>query len=112
MEQKIVLVSPTTLLATLRVVENIWRVERQHTNAEEIARQAGGLHDKFVGFIDSLEEVGSRLESAMTSYEKAHNQLSSGKGSLVSRTVRLQTLGAKTRKQIDAKLLEEDSESD
>jgi len=56
--------------------------------------------------------VGSRLESAMTSYEKAHNQLSSGKGSLVSRTVRLQTLGAKTRKQIDAKLLEEDSESD
>jgi len=112
MEQKIVLVSPTTLLATLRVVENIWRVERQHTNAEEIARQAGGLHDKFVGFIDSLEEVGGRLESAMTSYEKAHNQLSSGKGSLVSRTVRLQTLGAKTRKQIDAKLLEEGSDSE
>ncbi len=110
MEQKIVLVSPTTLLATLRVVENIWRVERQHTNAEEIARQAGGLHDKFVGFIDSLEDVGSRLELAMASYDKAHNQLSSGKGSLVSRTVRLQTLGAKTRKQIDTKLLEEESD--
>ena len=76
--QKIVLVSPTTLLATLRVVENIWRVERQHKNAEEIARQAGDLHDKFVGFIESLEEVGSRLSKAQEAYETAHNRLSSG----------------------------------
>ncbi len=113
MSQKIVLVSPTTLLATLRVVENIWRVERQHSNAEEIARQAGALHDKFVGFIDSLEEVGHRLEQAGSAYEKAHNQLTSGrKGSLVSRTVNLQKLGAKTRKQIDAKLLEDSLEEE
>lgn len=110
--QKIVLVSPTTLLATLRVVENIWRVERQHNNAEEIARQAGALHDKFVGFIDSLEDVGSKLDKANQAYEDAHKKLHSGKGSLVSRTVRLQTLGAKTRKQIDERLLEEDRGSD
>ena len=107
MSQKIVLVSPTTLLATLRVVENIWRVERQHTNAEEIARQAGDLHDKFVGFIDSLEEVGSRLSKATDAYDTAHKRLSSGKGSLVSRTAKLQALGAKTRKQIDEKMLED-----
>ena len=105
--QKIVLVSPTTLLATLRVVENIWRVERQQNNAEEIAKQAGDLHDKFVGFVDSLEEVGTRLEKATDAYETAHKRLSSGKGSLVSRTAKLQTLGAKTRKQISDKLLED-----
>ena len=110
--QKIVLVSPTTLLASLRVIENIWRVELQQKNAEEIARQAGDLHDKFVGFIESLEDVGSKLEKATESYEKAHKQLSSGKGSLVSRTVRLQTLGAKTRKQIDERLLEDASDED
>ncbi|PCJ49574.1 MAG: DNA recombination protein RmuC [Gammaproteobacteria bacterium] len=109
MAQKIVLVSPTTLLATLRVVENIWRVERQHNNAEEIARQAGDLHDKFVGFIDALEEVGSRLAKATDAYDTAHKRLSSGKGSLVSRTAKLQTLGAKTRKKIDEKLLEDAS---
>ncbi|MCP3673522.1 MAG: DNA recombination protein RmuC [Gammaproteobacteria bacterium] len=108
--QKIVLVSPTTLLASLRVIENIWRVELQQKNAEEIARQAGDLHDKFVGFIESLEDVGGRLEKATESYEKAHKQLSSGKGSLVSRTVRLQTLGAKTRKQIEERLLDDGSE--
>ena len=105
--QKIVLVSPTTLLATLRVVENIWRVELQQKNAEEIAKQAGNLYDKFVGFIETLEAVGSRLAQATDAYEKAHKGLSSGKGSLVSRTVRLQTLGAKTRKQIDERLLDE-----
>lgn len=105
--QKIVLVSPTTLLATLRVVENIWRVERQQNNAEEIARQAGDLHDKFVGFIEALEDVGQRLEKATDAYEVAHKRLSSGKGSLVSRTAKLQTLGVKTRKQIDERLLED-----
>jgi len=110
-EQKIVLVSPTTLLATLRVVDNIWRVERQHKNAEEIARQAGNLHDKFVGFIESLEDVGYRLGKASEAYENAHKQLSSGKGSLVSRTSKLKTLGAKTRKQIDKKLLDEVEDS-
>ncbi|MFT5453123.1 MAG: DNA recombination protein RmuC [Enterobacterales bacterium] len=109
MSQKIVLVSPTTLLATLRVVENIWRVERQHNNAEEIARQAGDLHDKFVGFIDSLEEVGNRLGKATDAYNTAHKRLTSGKGSLVSRTSKLQALGAKTRKQIDEKMLEDAS---
>jgi len=112
--KKIVLVSPTTLLASLRVIENIWRVELQQKNAEEIARQAGDLHDKFVGFIESLEEVGSRLDKATDAYETAHKRLSSGKGSLVSRTARLQTLGAKTRKQIEERLLEDasDTESD
>jgi len=108
--QKIVLVSPTTLLATLRVVENIWRVERQQNNAEEIARQAGDLHDKFVGFIEALEDIGSRLEKVNDSYETAHKRLTSGKGSLVSRTAKLQTLGAKTRKQIEERLLEDTSD--
>jgi DNA recombination protein RmuC len=108
-DRRIIIVSPTTLLATLRTVESIWRHERQNQNAEEIARQAGDLHDKFVGFIDTLKRVGEHIERSQQAYETAFKQLGEGKGNLVSRTVRLQKLGAKTKKQMPAEFIDTDA---
>ncbi len=120
--KKIIVVSPTTLLATLRIVENLWRFDRQNKNAEEIARQAGKLYDKFFGFITDLDKVGARLEQAQNSFEDAKNKLSTGRGNLLTSTEKLKKLGAKTRKQLNDALLKnaiedgtelsEDSETD
>ena len=96
--------SPTNLLAILRSVETIWRHEKQNKNAEEIARQAGNLHDKFVGLIGSMESVGRNLDAANVAYEKAYSQLSTGKGNLVSRVHNLAKLGAKNKHNLPAKL--------
>ena len=114
--QKIVLVSPSTLLASLRVIENIWRVERQSKNAEEIARQAANLYDKLVNYVESLEEVGSRIRQAEKAYTKAHGQLYSGNGSLIGRAEKLKRLGASPKKHlpeamVDNALTHEDEES-
>jgi DNA recombination protein RmuC len=105
--KKIIVVSPTTLLATLRIVENLWRFERQNKNAEEIARQAGKLYDKFYGFITDLDKVGMRISQAKSSFDDAKSKLSIGRGNLLTSTEKLKTLGAKTRKQLDDKLLKE-----
>jgi DNA recombination protein RmuC len=102
--KNIVLVSPTNLLAILRSVETIWRHEKQNRNAEEIARQAGNLHDKFLGLIKSLEDVGKNLDLARKSYDNAYGQLTTGRGNLISRVQKLETLGAKTKKEIPAHL--------
>ncbi|MBT8139027.1 MAG: DNA recombination protein RmuC [Gammaproteobacteria bacterium] len=104
--KNIVLVSPTNLLAILRSVETIWRHEKQNKNAEEIARQAGNLHDKFVGLVASLDGIGRALDTAQSAYSKAYGQLSTGKGSLVSRVQSLEKLGAKTRQALPDKLLD------
>lgn len=109
--KKIIIVSPTTLLATLRTIESIWRYERQNRNAEEIARQAGDLHDKFVGFIDTLKRIGELLGRSQQAYDDAFKQLSEGRGNLVSRTLRLQKLGAKTKKQLPDELVENGRDS-
>jgi len=108
--KKIIVVSPTTLLATLRIVENLWRFERQNKNAEEIARQAGKLYDKFFGFISDLDKVGARLEQAQQSFDDAKNKLSTGRGNLITSTEKLKKLGAKTRKQLDRNQLEQSIE--
>jgi len=102
--KNIVLVSPTNLLAILRSVETIWRHEKQNRNAEEIARQAGNLHDKFLGLIKSIEDVGKNLDAARKSYDNAYGQLTTGRGNLISRVQKLETLGAKTKKEIPAHL--------
>jgi DNA recombination protein RmuC len=103
---KILLVSPSTLMATLQIINNIWRYEHQNINAQQIATDAGRLHDHFVLFIEALEQVGAQLGKATESYELAHKRLTSGKGNLVGRTVKLQKLGAKTKKALDNQLLE------
>lgn len=96
----IILVSPTTLLASLRTVENIWRHEKQNQNAEEIARQAGGLYDQFALLIEAFEEVGKQIDKASEAYKVTHKRLTSGRGNLIRRVESLRLLGAKTKKQL------------
>lgn len=102
-ERKIVLVSPSTLLATLKTVASIWQIDQQNSNAREIARQGGALYDKFVLFVEELEKVGKSIDKASDSYHQAMLRLSQGKGNLISRAEKLQELGAKTHKKLDSK---------
>lgn len=104
--QHIVIVSPTTLLATLRVIDSLWRQERQSLNAREIAERAGALYDKFVAFVGDLDEVGSRLQQLDKAYAAARNKLTEGRGNLVSRAESLKQLGARASKSLPAELLE------
>lgn len=106
-DRHIILVSPTTLLATLRTVENIWRYENQNKNAEVIAEKAGALHDQFVLLLNSLDGIGAQLDKARDSYDKARKQLHSGRGNLVRRVEELRKLGAKTKKTIARELVEQ-----
>ena len=106
-QRKVVIVSPTTLLATLRTIESIWRQEKQTRNALEIARQAGSLYDKFVGFTEDLNKIGNYLDKTQKSYEEARKKLSEGRGNLVGQVEKLKKMGAKAQKSIDQKLLEE-----
>ena len=106
-ERKVVIVSPTTLLATLRTIESIWRQEKQTRNALEIARQAGSLYDKFVGFTEDLDKIGNYLDKSQKSYEDARKKLRDGRGNIIGQVEKLKTLGAKAQKTIDQKLLEE-----
>ncbi len=101
-EQNIMIVSPSTLLVTLRTIQNIWRYEYQSKNAQEIAEKAGSLYDKFVSFVADLEKIGDQIGSVQKSYDSAHNKLVSGRGSLVSRAQNLISLGVKSRKNLPA----------
>ncbi len=99
-ERRIVLVSPTTLLATLKTVASLWRLEQQNRNAEEIARQGGALYDKFVGFIEELNKVGKSLDKAQRHYQDALGKLDHGQGSLRSRAEKLKQLGVNNHKNL------------
>ncbi|WP_457595554.1 DNA recombination protein RmuC [Hydrogenimonas sp.] len=103
----IVLVSPTTLLVALRAVENTWRHERQNRNAMEIARRAGALYDKFVGFAEDLEKLGKQLDTVQKTYDGAWKKLTEGRGNIVRQVLTLQELGAKTHKKMPKKLSDE-----
>ncbi|TAE87198.1 MAG: DNA recombination protein RmuC, partial [Bacteroidetes bacterium] len=105
-EKNIVIVSPTTLLATLRTVANIWRQEYQNKNAVEIADQAGKLYDKFDGLIKDLLDVGKKMNDSKTSYEEAMKKLYTGPGNLIKRVEELKKLGAKASKTLPSSLLE------
>ncbi|WP_443191469.1 DNA recombination protein RmuC [Pseudomonas indica] len=105
-EKHVVIVSPTTLLATLRVIDSLWRQERQSQNAREIAERAGQLYDKFVAFVQDLDEMGSRLQQLDRAYASARNKLMDGRGNLVSRVENLKLLGARASKTLPADLLE------
>ncbi|MEO8086560.1 MAG: DNA recombination protein RmuC [Bacteroidota bacterium] len=105
-DRKIVMVSPTTLLATLRTIASIWKQERQTRNALEIAERAGRLYDKFAGFTDDMLKVGSKLIDSKSSYDDAMKKLSEGSGNLVSSVEKIKSLGAKASKSISPKLLE------
>jgi DNA recombination protein RmuC len=104
-EKNIIIVTPTTLLATLKTIHSMWNNQKQQTNALEIARQAGALYDKFEGFVINLDKIGKKIEEANSEYESARNKLVSGKGNLISSTERLKKLGAKAQKKLPEYLI-------
>ncbi len=104
-EHKIIVVTPSTLLATLRTIENIWRYERQNENARIIAGKAGAIHDKFCGFVQDMEKIGVQIDTLHRTYEGAMGKLSTGKGNLIRQANSLVELGAKTRKSLPRTLL-------
>jgi DNA recombination protein RmuC len=110
--KNIVIVSPTTLIATLRTISSIWKQEYQNKNAIEIARQSGSLYDKFVAFTEDLLKVGDNLKTTKNNYDAAMNKLSDGTGNLIKRSEDIKKLGAKASKQIDSRLLERSASSD
>jgi DNA recombination protein RmuC len=106
LRNKVALLSPTNFIATMRTVGSVWSVHKQNRNAQEIARRAGLLYDKFAGFVENLQAVGDRLGQAQQSYEKAFGQLSTGAGNLLRQTESLRELGARNTRQLERKLLE------
>lgn len=98
--KKIVLISPTTLIVTLKIVADLWRQEQQSKNAIEIARQGKTLYEKFVGFLDSMETVGKHIARSQDFYSQAMRQLKDGKGNLIDQAEKLKTLGVKSPKKI------------
>lgn len=105
--KRVVIVTPSTLLATLKTVASIWKQELQTRNAIDIATKAGQLYDKFVGFVTDLQKVGDGLDKSQKAYGEAMGKLTSGSGNLVGRVETLKKLGAKATKEIDEKLLED-----
>ncbi|SRR5579883_545090 len=110
-DRKIVIVSPSTLLATLRTISSIWKQERQTRNALEIADRAGKMYDKFVGFVDDLLTAGKKMSDAKSSYDEAMKKLSTGPGNLVRQSEQLRDLGAKATKQLSPSLVDRASEA-
>ncbi len=110
-DKKIVIVSPSTLLATLRTIASVWKQERQTKNAIEIAKQSGALYDKFVGFIEDMDKIKKGIDSSSIAYDNAINKLQKGSGNLVKRALDIEKLGAKTTKQISSKFIESDEPS-
>ncbi|TQV61829.1 MAG: DNA recombination protein RmuC [Halothiobacillaceae bacterium] len=112
LKRNIVLVSPTTLLAVLRTIAHLWRQEQQNQNAQEIARQAGALHDKFVAFVEDMQTLGNRIDQAQKSYEAAFNKLSTGRGNVIGRAQRLHRLGVQSSKSLPEALAQGALETD
>ena len=108
-DNKVVIVSPSTLLASLRTIASIWKQENQTRNALEIAQQSGALYDKFVNFISDLEKIGKGLDSARDNYDKAINKLHTGRGNLVRTAEKIRLLGAKAQKEIPDKFITDEA---
>jgi DNA recombination protein RmuC len=100
-EMNIIIVSPTTLLATLRTVSNIWMQEKRINNVQAIAEEGGKLYDKIVGFMTDMKDLGSKLKGASEAYDLAVNKLQTGKGNIIARTQKMKKLGAKANKSLD-----------
>ena len=109
-EKNIVIVTPTTLLATLRTIDSMWNNEKQQRNALEIARQAGALYDKFHGLMTDLTSVGKKMDDAKSGYEAVMNKLVSGRGNLITSVEKLKKMGAKAKKALPAPILKRSNE--
>ncbi len=111
-EQNIVIVTPSTLLATLRTIDSMWNNEKQQRNAIEIARQAGALYDKFEGFVGDLTKVGKKMDDAKSEYKGAMNKLVEGRGNIIASIEKLKKMGAKAKKSIPDSILKRAQEDD
>jgi DNA recombination protein RmuC len=105
-EKRVVIVSPSTLLATLRTISSIWKQERQNRNVLEIARLSGAMYDKFVGFIGDMENIGKNIKQSQTAYDSAISKLTEGNGNLTKTAEKIKGLGAKANKQLDQKFID------
>ncbi|MCF6130217.1 DNA recombination protein RmuC [Flavobacterium sp. AS60] len=105
-EKNIVIVTPSTLLATLRTIDSMWTNQKQQENALEIARQAGALYDKFEGFVADLVKVGNKIKDSKTEYDNAMNKLVDGSGNLINRVENLKKMGAKAKKALPENILQ------
>jgi DNA recombination protein RmuC len=112
LKQNVLVVCPSTLIATLRLVESIWRYEHQNRNAQEIARVVGQLYDKFVGFVADMQEVAKKLSGASEAHEEAYKKLMTGRGNLVKTAERVKTLGVKPSKALPAPMVELAADTD
>src|SRR5271168_1455199 len=110
--RNVLLVSPSTLLFVVRTVAHLWRQEAQSRNAQEIAKREAELHDKFVGFVEDMNSLGTRLKQAQSDYEDAYGKLSSGRGNLVGQAQKLRQLGVKPSKSLAPALVDGAYESD
>lgn len=99
-----VIASPSTLLALLRTVEHVWRIEHQNRNTRQIADLGGKLYDQFVLFAESFQDVGDKIRRSQEAFEKAGQRLSTGRGNLVRRAEQLKTLGVSSTKQMPGEL--------
>jgi DNA recombination protein RmuC len=106
-DKRVVIVSPSTLLATLRTIASIWKQERQNRNVLEIARLSGAMYDKFVGFMADMESIGKNINQTQSVYNNAFNKLVEGNGNLTKTAEKIKGLGAKANKQLDGKYLDE-----
>ncbi|PFG53772.1 DNA recombination protein RmuC [Marinobacter sp. LV10R520-4] len=106
-ERKIIVVTPTTLLATLRTIENIWRYERQSQNARLIAERASAVYDKLRVFVEAMERLGGQLHTAQGSYDSAMNTLTRGRGNLISQANRFVELGVRVKKELPKAVTEQ-----
>ena len=111
-EQNIVIVTPSTLLATLRTIDTMWNNEKQQRNAIEIARQAGALYDKFEGLVKDLTGVGKKIDDAKKDYSSAMNKLVEGKGNLITSVEKIKKLGAKAKKSLPEAIIKRAHEDD
>lgn len=110
LEKRIIFVSPTLLIPSLQLIKNVWKLEYQNRNSQEIARHATSLYEKFAGFTNDLIDIGNQLRKTQTSYENAMNKLATGNGNLVRSVERFKVLGLKPTKNVDQRLLDRSGE--
>ena len=110
-DRKIALITASTLMATIKTVSNLWKLEKQNKHAQDIAKRAGLLFDKFTGFLGNLEDIGKSLNKAMGAHERAVSQLSSGPGNLIGQAEKLKAMGIRTKKEIPSTFTQETGQS-
>ena len=102
-DNNILVVSPSTLMVTLKTIEHIWRTQRQEDNAKKIAKEAEAMYDKLVGFVEDMKSIGAQIQKTSETYDKAMNKLSSGRGNVIKRAQNMKAMGLKPKKELPLK---------